>query len=201
MRRQRIGKTAAFTSRPFLRRRESHSVVPENNGGFGDNWAAGGDNAVFADGFSSPRRPFLRRQESHSVVPATIGKNPPFPLRDAAVGGMWLWGDGRFVSGFWRLCLYDTVRFLPTQEWSAGDERFVGDLAIVPIQHCEIPAYAGMVCEGTGDLWAIWRNWQIGDLTMRRWLPHVSPPKTVAKSGDNRRGLCCLFKEQHRRRH
>ena len=56
----------------------------------------GGDNAVFADGFPFPRGPFLRRQESHSVVsPHATGK------------GVRPW------------------RFLPTQEWSAGERECV----------------------------------------------------------------------------
>ena len=35
-----------------------------------------------------------------------------------AFAGMVLWGDGELAGGFWRLCGHDTVRFLPSQEWS-----------------------------------------------------------------------------------
>ena len=107
-------------SRPFLRRQESHSVVPTNN-------------TVFAHNPPHTTRPFLRRQESHSVVPANNGKiahkSPhttrpflrrqesqratPFPV---AIGGIYLW------TGVYR-------HILP----------------IVHIRHCEIPAFAGMV--------------------------------------------------------
>ena len=79
-------------TRPFLRRQESHSVVPANN-------------AVFAHNPPHTTRPFLRRQESQRAT--------PFPV---AIGGIYLW------TGMYR-------HILP----------------IVPIRHCEIPAFAGMV--------------------------------------------------------
>ena len=87
--------------------------------------AAGGDNAVFADTFPFTRGPFLRRQESHSVVPATIGKNPH------------------------------------THSRSPRDHSCVGRNLTVSCRQMrqgralpfEIPAFAGMVYLGTGDLW------------------------------------------------
>ena len=95
-------------------------------------WTIGG----FGDGFLFPRGPFLRRQESHSVVHATIGKNPPFrrqltpPLAaydceiPAYAGMVCLCTDD--CGRIWRCLWYDTVRFLPSQEWSCGGRGIVG---------------------------------------------------------------------------
>ena len=62
----------------------------------------------------------------------------------------WSTWDGRFVGDFGVVCRHDTVRFLPTQEWSTWGRGIVGGIATVRTQHCEIPAFAGMVC-GNGE--------------------------------------------------
>ena len=54
----------------------------------------------------SPTRPFLRRQESHNHMPPTA----------ATIGAEW-----RILAD---CCMHDTVRFLPTQEWSRGESPF-----------------------------------------------------------------------------
>ena len=78
-------------------------------------------------------------------------------------GDNWHAAYGGFITALPHLF----VRFLPTQEWSTGEWRFVGgDLAVMcgdnwhaacggfiaalPHFVCEIPAYAGMVCGRTG---------------------------------------------------
>ena len=79
-----------------------------------------------------PRRPFLRKQESHSVVPIltadshTIVRLPPPLLNEIpAFAGMVPGRTGVCVN-FGVICIYDTVRFLPTQEWSTCVQGIVG---------------------------------------------------------------------------
>ena len=43
----------------------------------------------------------------------------------------WSAGERECVCVFWRLCIYDTVRFLPTQEWSCGGRGIVCGFGIV----------------------------------------------------------------------
>ena len=46
-------------------------------------------------------------------------------------------------------------KFLPTQEWSVGVTGVCRRiLALLATYDCEIPAYAGMVLWGNGELWA-----------------------------------------------
>ena len=56
-----------------------------------------------------PTRPFLRRQESHSHMPPTAAY-----LR-----------GGRGMAAIRRIVAHDTVRFLPTQEWSSGGREYI----------------------------------------------------------------------------
>ena len=44
------------------------------------------------------------------------------------------------------------VRFLPTQEWSTCVRGIAGRFCrYLHARHCEIPAFVGMICLGTGD--------------------------------------------------
>ena len=112
-------------SRPFLRRQESHSVVPANN-------------AVFAHKSPSPSRPFLRRQESHNKrrqrrVESAAGGMPIVAQNKAKIHPQLPFPTGPFLRrqeslshgrhrrlNLRRRWRHMVVRFLPTQEWSVG---------------------------------------------------------------------------------
>ena len=88
------------------------------------------NNAKSARTLPFPHRPFLRRQESHSVVCANNGgfaHNCPFPpqLIPAKAG---ISKGNALPRQIWR---HDTVRFLPTQEWSTGERESIGKYGIV----------------------------------------------------------------------
>ena len=84
-----------------------------------------------------PTRPFLRRQESHSAVHTNIGKSPtiPRPPEDHSCEGRnliatcrqrrRLLGGGRGMATIRRIVAHDTVRFLPTQEWSVCERECI----------------------------------------------------------------------------
>ena len=61
-------------------------------------------------------------------------------------------------DGFGDCCIHDTVRFLPSQEWSSGENGNLGRIwRLLAARHCEILAFAGMVCEENGNRGQIWR--------------------------------------------
>ena len=78
------------------------------------------------------------------------------------------------------------VRFLPTQEWSSGRRGIGGESANSGTRHCEIPAYAGMVCLGTGDLLADSWLGRFGDgyATICRGVNIAAPIPVVAGMGE-----------------
>ena len=98
---------------------------------------AAAPNVKIAPDSHSPHRPFLRRQESHSVVHTNIGKSPTNlrPPQDHSCEGRnliaicrqrrRLLGGGRGMATIKRIVAHDTVRFLPTQEWSRGGRECI----------------------------------------------------------------------------
>ena len=92
-------------------------------------------------------------------------------------------GERKCIGGFWRYWQHMTVRFLPTQEWSCGGtEVYRRILALLATYDCEIPAYAGMVLWGNGEL--------LADLAL------LSPPLSPegCRPGDSclHRNECCV---------
>ena len=113
-----------YTSRPFLRRQESPGRQPSGDNG-GDN------NAKSAHNPPSPSRPFLRRQESHSHMLPIIPKSAdtlPFPRRPFLRRQESL-SHGRHRRLNLAAMPPVKMKFLPTQEWSTGERKSIGESA------------------------------------------------------------------------
>ena len=123
-------RTLPFPHRPFLRRQESQSIKSGNAASNPPPKLPPTQSPKSPTNLPSSLRPFLRRQESHSVVCANNGgfaHNCPFPpqLIPAKAG---ISKGNALPRQIWR---HDTVRFLPTQEWSTGERESIGKYGIV----------------------------------------------------------------------
>ena len=199
-------KSAAATMSDNRRTRRGQRRFGEGCGNLGE-----GDSAravaiwqrQFGGGCGSDNVIFGRRQEwsdwGRGIVADSCRLLPILHCEIPAFAGMVYLG---IMVCWWifGIVAHDTVRFLPSQEWSVGGTGNCGNFANCGTRHCEIPAFAGMVYLGIMVCWRIFgivahdtvrflpsQEWSTLNGVFCLWCVRLSSPLPIlpAKNGQS----------------